>query len=70
MIREDANGQIFLSGVKEVQVSNPDELLRYTFFFHTMLKYTYNIFFLTRNFILLLDNYKRVYYIELLLQQI
>ncbi|PKY45981.1 kif21a protein, partial [Rhizophagus irregularis] len=27
MIREDANGQIYLSGVKEVQVSNPDELL-------------------------------------------
>ncbi|CAG8453065.1 5288_t:CDS:2, partial [Rhizophagus irregularis] len=27
MIREDANGQIYWAGVKEVQVSDPDELL-------------------------------------------
>ncbi|POG64210.1 kinesin family member 4/21/27, partial [Rhizophagus irregularis DAOM 181602=DAOM 197198] len=29
MIREDANGQIYWAGVKEVQVSDPDELLGY-----------------------------------------
>jgi hypothetical protein len=32
MIREDTNGQIYWAGVKEVQVSNPDELLGYAFF--------------------------------------
>jgi hypothetical protein len=32
MIREGTNGQIYWAGVKEVQVSNPDELLGYAFF--------------------------------------
>ena len=31
MIREDANGQIYWAGVKEVAVSSPDELLEYVF---------------------------------------
>jgi hypothetical protein len=32
MIREDTNGQIYWTGLKEVQVSDPDELLEYAFF--------------------------------------
>jgi hypothetical protein len=43
MIREDTNGQIYWAGVKEVQVSTPDELLEYAFFY-TSLKYMYNLF--------------------------
>jgi hypothetical protein len=33
MIREDANGQIYWAGVKEVAVSNPDDLLGYVLYF-------------------------------------
>ena len=33
MIREDADGQLYWIGVKEISVSSPDELLGYSFLY-------------------------------------